>query len=240
MSRRSRSRSRSPKRDREERKRREDRDRDRERKRDRKDRERKRRHRSSSSEGSQAEPHQLGSIFREERRRRERNESPKLPPPPPPPPSDPPVDTSIPFDVSTLNEPTKKWLEEKIVEQVSARVHQLEAMMAEKATSARNEMEKMLRAQIEAEMAVELAECKKRDEESRKKCKQLEAELERKVLEAEESRKKFVSCLLQLQECKYSNYTKDLRNLPDSIHFSTSFQQLIRYQISISRLEHFS
>ncbi|UMM24858.1 hypothetical protein L5515_004895 [Caenorhabditis briggsae] len=164
MSRRSRSRSRSPpKRDREDRRRRDDRDREKKRDRKDKDRERRRRHRSSSSETSIAESHQLGSIFREERRRRERNDSPKLPPPPPPPPSDSPVDTSIPFDVNTLNDPTKRWLEEKIVEQVTARVHQLEAMMAEKATSARNEMEKMLRAQIEAEMAVELAECKKRD-----------------------------------------------------------------------------
>uniref|UniRef100_A0A8R1HTS0 Uncharacterized protein n=1 Tax=Caenorhabditis japonica TaxID=281687 RepID=A0A8R1HTS0_CAEJA len=74
--------------------------------------------------------------------------------------------------------------------------------MAGKATSARNEMEKMLRAQIEAEMAVELAECKKRDEESRKKCRQLEAELERKLLEAEESRKKYEEDRLAMLEQK--------------------------------------
>ncbi|CAI5445184.1 unnamed protein product [Caenorhabditis angaria] len=226
MSRRSRSRSRtrsppSRPRDREDRRRRDDRDRKKDRK--------KRRHRSHSSEGSIAESHQLGSILKEERRRRERsrerNSTPRTFEP----------DASIPFDINTLNDSAKKWLEERITEQVTSRVDKLETLMAEKATAARNEMEKMLRAQIETEMANELEECKKRDEQSRKRCKQLESELEKKINEAEESRRQYEENRLAMLDQKSQLERERAELLREKEELKKSEQQTIINKGGVAR-----
>ncbi|CAD6185699.1 unnamed protein product [Caenorhabditis auriculariae] len=184
---RNRSRSRSPRRDRGDDRSSRRRDEDR---RDRKSKkERRRRHRSSSSETSDA-ANKLGSILNEKKKREKSPEKEKEKNGAKPAPSEVQIELGTPFDENTLSETARKYLETRITEQVSSRVDKLEALMAEKATAARHEMERMLRAQIENEMAMELAECRKRDEDSRKRCQQLEAELEKKRLKTPKKVKK--------------------------------------------------
>uniref|UniRef100_A0A1I7X4P1 KfrA_N domain-containing protein n=1 Tax=Heterorhabditis bacteriophora TaxID=37862 RepID=A0A1I7X4P1_HETBA len=95
------------------------------------------------------------------------------------------------FDSANLSETARKWLEERIAEQVISRVDRLEAAMIERQANMRTETEQRLRAQIEAEMAEEVAACRRREEESQSRCKSLEEELRKKIIEAEESEKKY-------------------------------------------------
>ncbi|VDO08291.1 unnamed protein product [Brugia timori] len=96
------------------------------------------------------------------------------------------------FDASQLSQAAKDWLDARVTEQVSARVADLELLVQERVAKARADLESRLRSQIEQEMIHEVEESRKREEESKKRCIELEENLENKMKELEETEKKLV------------------------------------------------
>uniref|UniRef100_A0A915Q1A0 Uncharacterized protein n=1 Tax=Setaria digitata TaxID=48799 RepID=A0A915Q1A0_9BILA len=128
--------------------------------------------------------------------------------------------SGVKFDASQLSQAAKEWLDARVTEQVSARVADLESLVQERVAKARADLESRLRSQIEQEMMHEVEESRKKElhkmtmdfpslhslmginfadklellkhlqEESKKRCIELEESLEKKMKELEETEKK--------------------------------------------------
>ncbi|CAJ0955363.1 unnamed protein product, partial [Mesorhabditis belari] len=95
------------------------------------------------------------------------------------------------FDVTTISESAKSWLEERVEEQIMARVAEVEHMLNERFIKQKGELEKMLRIQIEMEMKDEMERIRKEGEEHRAKCAQMEKDLAEKIQRAEQKEKEY-------------------------------------------------
>ncbi|VDP17324.1 unnamed protein product [Onchocerca flexuosa] len=110
--------------------------------------------------------------------------------------------TGVKFDASQLSQAAKEWLDARVTEQVSARVADLESLVQERVAKARADLESRLRSQIEQEMMHEVEESRKREDESKKRCIELEENLEKKMKELEETEKKLKQERLLMLETK--------------------------------------
>uniref|UniRef100_A0A1I8A262 WD_REPEATS_REGION domain-containing protein n=1 Tax=Steinernema glaseri TaxID=37863 RepID=A0A1I8A262_9BILA len=175
------------------------------------------RHRDRSREKRRRRRHRSGSEEEFQRRRKERSPSPPGPSPsieneastsgmlPP---------VAIPAEISKelynkektnveeLSKAAKDWLDNRVLEQVKAQVGDFNALLEERLEQARADMEIHLRQQIEQEMRHEVDEYRKKEEDSRKRCEALEAELRAKLKALEESEMKVKEERLRMLEVK--------------------------------------
>ncbi|VDN06456.1 unnamed protein product [Thelazia callipaeda] len=110
--------------------------------------------------------------------------------------------SGVKFDASQLSQAAKEWLDARVTEQVSARVADLEMLVQERVAKARTDLESRLRSQIEQEMMHEVEESHRREEESKKRCAELEVSLGKKMKELEEIEKKLKQERLLMLETK--------------------------------------
>ncbi|KAK0404037.1 hypothetical protein QR680_017254 [Steinernema hermaphroditum] len=104
--------------------------------------------------------------------------------------------------VEQLSQAAKDWLENRVTEMVSVQQGDFNGLLEERVEKARAEMEIHLRQQIEQEMRHEVDEYRKREEESKKRCEVLEAELRAKIKDLEESEMKMKEERLHMLEVK--------------------------------------
>ncbi|KAI1710856.1 arginine and glutamate-rich 1 domain-containing protein [Ditylenchus destructor] len=110
--------------------------------------------------------------------------------------------TGIKFNSAHLSKAAMEWLEEKIAEQVTARVREFDDLVREKVSKAKLEMEQRLRAQIEQEMKDEMEAMERRERESKERCSAMERELQEKIKAVEESERKLNESRLEMLEVK--------------------------------------